>query len=119
MNSDLDLARANREAGIEKATQGADPEWMEAAVRAVRWVARWNRTFTSDDVWDAIKLHRPDVSTPEHRAMGSVFRRAVANGWAELAGCAHCGTKKVMVSSRRPQANAMDTPVYVSLIHRG
>ena len=44
------------------------------AERALRVIARRKNTLTSDDVWEWMR--DLDVSTPDHRAMGAVFRNA-------------------------------------------
>ena len=85
------------------------------ALRAVAYVAQRQDSFISDDVWDALASAYPDVTTHEHRAMGAVMRRAVAEGVCALASCEHCRTTKVMTTGRRAHGNATDMPVYRSL----
>lgn len=57
---------------IEVAGLNADDGFMDAAFYAVVRVARRNRFFTTDDVWDALG----DRGTRENRAMGAVMRKA-------------------------------------------
>lgn len=103
-------------AAMAQVYANANPSWKDIAYRAVVYVSRTHRAFTSDDVWEALTTHYPHVTTHEHRAMGPVLRNAVRDGICEINSCTTCGTRKVVVQSRRPQANGMDTPVYRSLI---
>lgn len=111
-------AIANRNAAVAQVAANTQPTWADVAFRAVKWVAEHHYTFTSDDVWDAVNLYYPNVTTHEPRAMGPVLMKAVRAGICSLLECDHCGTRKVMVMSRRSQANGMDTPVYRSLINK-
>jgi hypothetical protein len=106
----------NRDAAVDRVGQYASRVWLDAAYEAVKQVARANREFTSDDVWDMLAEGWPDLPVREPRALGAVLTRAARNEVARIKGCHSCGTRKVMVASRRSQANGMDTPVYVSLI---
>jgi len=60
-----------RDIGIDRVEQGANPEWAKEAYCAVEALASERHTFTTDDVWE-----RVTTTTPEHRAMGAVMRRA-------------------------------------------
>ncbi len=65
-------------AAIAVAQSHADPAWLAAADRAVRGCAAVFHDFTSDDIWHSLVLS--DVTTHEHRAMGAVIRKAIADG---------------------------------------
>lgn len=109
-------ARRNRDAAVALVAAHASASWQDVAYRAVVHVATWQDRFTSDDIWEALAAAYPGTTTREPRAMGPVLMGAVRAGVCRLAGCDHCGTKKVMTTSRRSQANGMDTPVYESLL---
>ena len=66
---------------IEQAAANAADGWCDAALDAVRRVAARNRRFTTDEVW--LELHH---DTHEHRALGSVMRRARSLGLCEPTG---------------------------------
>lgn len=61
-------------AAIKRAGDHADPEWATAAMRAVVRLARTGKPFSTDDVWAA--LAKSNVTTHEHRALGSIMRTA-------------------------------------------
>lgn len=63
---------------VKAAASSADPKWMAAADRAVRRLAKREATFTTDEVWQALK--RSKATTSERRAMGAVMRKAAADG---------------------------------------
>ena len=107
----------NRDEAMARADQHAQPEWKDLARRCIEWLARERRTFTSDDIWDALAEHYPNVQTHEHRALGPILLKATRDGLIRTQSCAACGTKKVMVASRRPEANCSDTPIYESLVY--
>ena len=75
---------AEADAAIERAGRGADKDWMAEAHRIVRLLAARPGTFTADDVMARLAI--ADVSTPEHRAMGSVMRTARVRGLIEHTG---------------------------------
>ncbi len=112
--TDLTDARQGAREGEDRAARHANPEWLEAADRALRAVAGERETFTTDDVWDRLTLIS-EVETPEPRAMAAVFRRAVGAGVCKLLSCEHCGTRKVMRAGRSRASHAGDVPVYLSL----
>jgi hypothetical protein len=74
---DLDRARQDRDAGIQRADTGTPEAWKDAALEAVRSLAHSRETFTTDDVWPLIA--EPDP--PNARAMAGVMLRAAAAGW--------------------------------------
>lgn len=72
-------AREAREEAIERVTEHADAEWLGLAVRAIRYAAKHNDYFTTDDVWDLLEMYK--VQGPrEPRAMAAAIRRAQAEG---------------------------------------
>lgn len=66
------------EVAIDTARRGANPDWMEAATRGLRVLSRRQQYLTSDDLWDW--LLPLQLTTPEPRAMGSIFRTAAHSG---------------------------------------
>jgi len=54
------------------------PTWLAAASAAAAWVARHHKRFTTDEVWERLKLS--GLLTPDHRAMGGVMRDAAKAG---------------------------------------
>lgn len=104
--SDLDLAAAAKEAGIERAELGANPYWAVTALWAVRSVASRKPSLTTDDVWAV--LEDLQVKTPEHRAMGAVMRQAAVSGYIE--------PTDSYVRSRRPQCHCRPVLYWRSLL---
>lgn len=82
-----------------------DPAWLKAADRAVRRVAKKHPTFTTDEVWAALK--RSKATTTERRAMGAVMRKAAAEGIIE-------STKTYQVSTR-PECHRRPITVWASI----
>lgn len=105
------MTMASAIAGVDLA---ADPDWKDEVDQIILNLASTRSSFTSDDIWEA--TFAAGVKTNEHRAMGPRITAAIKNKTIKIAGCSECGTKKVMVSSRRDEAHQMDIPVYVSLI---
>lgn len=99
---------------IAAADAGADPAWKEAALNIVEDLATIHDTFTTDEVWDELRVRGLD--TPEHRAMGPVMLRAARLGICEVETCDSCGTTKVMTKTAREEAHVRDIAVYRSLI---
>ena len=99
---------------IAAADAGASPEWKAEALKIVEDLALTNDTFTTDEVWDELKVR--GFETPEHRAMGPVMVKAVKSGLAMIETCGSCGTTKVMTKTERDEAHKMDIPVYRSLV---
>lgn len=60
-----------RDAAIEKAARGSDPEWFAAAKQTALAVAHRHATFTTDEVWQA--LEAADDRPREARALGAVM----------------------------------------------
>lgn len=75
------IAEAARDSGIQRAYDGANPFWTQAAAWAVRLLAYRQPAFSSDEVWWL--LDELGVHTPEPRAMGPVMRRAAVDGVIE------------------------------------
>jgi hypothetical protein len=69
---------AAKNEAIGRVLDGADPAWVDEALRAVFWVASRKERFTTDDVWEQ------GITSPEEpRAMGAVMRVAESQGWIE------------------------------------
>lgn len=72
-------ARQAREESIERVTEHADAEWLDLAVRAIRFTAKHQSYFTTDDVWELLETY--NVKSPrEPRAMAAAIRKAQAEG---------------------------------------
>lgn len=71
-------AEAARDAAMQRAEDGANPVWAQAAYWAVRLLAYRQPAFCTDEVWWL--LDELGVETPEPRAMGPVMRKAFVEG---------------------------------------
>jgi len=65
---------------IEKVERGTDPEWRDAAKRALVEIARERQILTPDDLWDVVERPR------EPRASGPIFLWARKSGIIEPTG---------------------------------
>lgn len=106
--NDLAAAREARDQAIERVEKAANEEFKLVMYRCIVWVARQQHEFISDDLWNAMARHYPDVTTSEPRVMGSLLRKAVREDICEKTGRYRTG--------RRRAANATDQPIYRSLI---
>jgi hypothetical protein len=61
---------------ISRVEENASEEWKEAAIGAVRDVAKRMGLFTTDDVWRVL-MDRGVTSPHEPRVMGAMMRNAV------------------------------------------
>ncbi len=94
-----------RDEAIERVTDNADDDWLDAAARAIRYVATRDETFTTDQVWEV--LEQWDHSEPhEKRAMGGAMVRALR---AQV--CFKTGAYR---PSKRPICKARPIPIYRS-----
>lgn len=100
----LDAGRAARDAALERVEGGTSMTWARWADEAVRYVARRQQFFCSDDLWLA-GLDKPR----EPRAMGPVMLRAVKAGI--------CRRTEMTRSSKIPSQHAQPIRVYESLIY--
>lgn len=69
---DAEAATQARDAAIAQVEAHTEPDWQEAALRAVRRVAKKMEYFTTDDIWRVLE----DWETPaphEPRAMGALM----------------------------------------------
>lgn len=72
-------AEEARDEAIDAVEANADAEWLGLAVRAVRYIAKTNAYFTTDDVWDVLETY--GIKAPrEPRAMAAAMRQAQAEG---------------------------------------
>jgi hypothetical protein len=93
----------------------ANDAWKNAADQIIINLAKRNRVFTSDDIWEGLSL--AGVHTAEHRAMGPRIIAAVKAGVIEYQTCDHCETTKVVTKSRREESHGKFTTVYSSIIY--
>jgi len=72
-------ARKARDDAIDQVEEHADKEWLDLAVRAIRYAAKQLSYFTTDDIWDILETYK--IEGPhEPRAMAAAIRRAQAEG---------------------------------------
>ena len=64
---------------IERVEHHADERWKAEATLAIKEVATVKREFTTDDVWQQLKMH-VDAATHEPRAMGAMMVSAKKAG---------------------------------------
>lgn len=73
--------------GMAKAEAGANEEWKEAALDAIRQVCEDHETFHVDDVWGRfINLYGEEFAlngTRVRAAMGPMIKKADKQGWCE------------------------------------
>jgi hypothetical protein len=62
---------------VERAWNGADPEWIATATAALKAVCESKETFTADDLDDVRRTAR------EPRALGPLLKIGQKNGWCE------------------------------------
>lgn len=106
---DMDQARAERDAAIDRSDANASPTWKEAFYTALVHVARSEESFTTDEVWERLAQFPHVPNTIDNRAAGGVVMRASRNGIIRLT-----NTTK---PSRRKHCHAMLTRVYESLVY--
>ena len=100
-----------RDQAINQVQRNADADWFTEAVEAVRWISEITLYFTTDDVWEYLKMTSPELSTHDNRAMGAVMK--------------FCQKKKFVEptddywQSKRPQAHARPIRVWKSIIYYG
>ena len=83
--------REVREAAIDRVEAGADPEWMSAALSAIRRLAARGLPFTTTRVWEEMGQAAP---TREPRAMGAAIRRAARAHIIQPRMCDRCGRQE-------------------------
>lgn len=105
---DQAAADTARDRAIGAAANNADPYWWDAALDAVRHVAQSHQSFTTDEVWQYLNVHRKDVATHEPRALGAVMKAASTYGWV-------VGTQEYS-RSKRPSAHSRPVLVWRSLL---
>lgn len=81
-NDQANEAAAARQAGIEKADDGASDEWKANAYEAIEWCAAHHGEFTADEVWARLEAVLAP-GTHEPAAIGPVFLRAQRAGVIE------------------------------------
>jgi len=77
---ELQLALELAEEGQDRSLENAKEEWIDHAYEAIIRVAKYNKEFIVDKVWDYMD---GDVHTHEKRAMGALIRDAARNGIIE------------------------------------
>jgi hypothetical protein len=63
---------------IARSYRNADPDWLRIAFTEGIQLAMDDDEITSDDLWERMEEHHPDVKTHDHRAMGAVMRKLKA-----------------------------------------
>ena len=100
---------AGKQLGMQRVERNADPEWKQAAERAIYHYARHNQELTVNDMWAGVESL--GLSTPENRASGPVLLRCAKRGWIEK-------TDRVSKTNRASR-NRGDVAVWRSLIYKG
>jgi hypothetical protein len=98
-------AKRGRDEAINAVALFVDPAWAGQALTAIRKTAETHAEFISDDVWRHGKL----APTRENRALGAVFKHAVALGWMTR-------TNRSRASVR---SHLSGKPIWKSLIYKG
>lgn len=75
--AEVEAARAD---GIARADEHANPDWKQAARRAIAACAYRYPDFTADEVWAELAEAGVDCSTHEPSALGPVFLAASRAG---------------------------------------
>lgn len=77
-DGDPNAGKAERDESMEQVDRAADPDWKEAAYRAITEIARRQDTLTSDDVWFAL-IDAGEPTPDEPRALGPLMRSAMTS----------------------------------------
>lgn len=85
-------AKAAADEAIARVEAAAYQSWIFKARRAVRFLARQNAEFTSEEVWALLAQHNIDPPR-EPRAMGAVFRTMKAAGVIKSTGIYRAGSR--------------------------
>jgi hypothetical protein len=85
---------AGRQDGMNRARQGADPEWRRIILICFREVAERKPYFNTDDVERWRLTHYPNHTTPEKRALGPAAIEAAKHGYCERTDGFHVSTEK-------------------------
>lgn len=93
-------------AGIRRAAENANPEWVEYMLRVVEGTARALPEFTADDIFGRA-TEQPEQT--EKRALGAVMKQAAANGW--------CVSTEQVRKSKRPNLHRSYMTVWRSKIY--
>lgn len=113
---DIAAAEAAKEEGIKRAAEGARKEWREAALSAVKHLAKKQAWFTPDDVWRLMERFKDRLAaqgvgrTDDGRRLGAVMVEAARQDFIEID--PH-GRK---IKSTRPERHRGDAAVWWSLI---
>lgn len=87
----LDLGRARGDQGIARAADKADrlaPDWIEAALRELRYFARNACTkvapnFTMEEARQFVEAIKPKPDEIDARVWGAITREAIRRGYVE------------------------------------
>lgn len=88
-----------RDEGMARADQAADPDWKDAAWRAIVVLANSGDEFTADDVWE-----RVGFAPSEPRALGPLLVKAAKTGMIR-----NTGRRR---NSRRPEHHAFPCAIW-------
>jgi hypothetical protein len=105
---DIDQARAERDAAIDRSDANASPTWKEAFYVALVHVATSEERFTADEVWERLAQLPHVPNTVDNRAAGGVIVRASRRGIIKLT--------NITKPSRRKHCHAMLQRVYQSCV---
>lgn len=89
---------------IDQAEAHASTTWMKKAYQIIQELAKSQRIFTTDHVWEA--LAKTEFRTHEPRALGGLMQKAVRDG--------HIVATGAYRKSTRPECHSRPIPIYVS-----
>ena len=96
---------------IEQSYRRAKVEWKQIANRAVFYLAKTSRQFTSADIDLAMMKHYPEQKTYDKRALGHVLRAAAGEGYITRT--------EQFIPDPRPNCHQNPIRVWKSLIYEG
>jgi hypothetical protein len=99
-----------RDRGIARANNAANPEWKAFMYDGIVVVAREKQFFTSDDV-EELRILCGGPATHENRAFGALMLRARRNGVCRPTGSFEASRRRILHASPRR--------VWESLIYPG
>lgn len=100
------------EASLVQVEENADRQWKDVARDCLRWLNQHRQWWTTDDFWDAMKEHYPDITTHEVRALGPLILAMIRAGDVEK-------TPGRTTVSRRPEAHKAVLFIYRKPIDAG
>lgn len=104
MDNQVNIYEQLTQDSIDRAEANANAEWLKKTYEVICELAKNQRIFTTDHVWEA--LSKSQTSTHEPRALGSLMQRAVREG--------HIAATGAYRKSTRRECHSRPIPIYVS-----